>query len=113
MFVVWGVEKRSRKSYRIWDEGGVVPAFVVEVASLSASRRDATRKRATDEPMGAREYWRFERVPETGPAGWQRSEVLGLELRPEEWLLRFCDPRLGRDLVTHPEASRALQESGR
>ena len=133
-FVALGVEKRVRKSYRIWDEGGVVPAFVVEVASLSTSRRDATSKRQTYERMGVREYWRFdpvgeqirqvlegwrlvatgyEQVRETGSAGWHRSDVLGLDLRAEGWLLRFRDPRLGRDLMTHVEANRALRESDR
>ena len=130
VFVVLGVEKRSRQSYRVWDEGGMVPAFVVEVASASTSRRDATGKRATYEGMGVLEYWRFdplgrrireglegwrlaagryERVREAGEAGCYRSEVLGLELRAEGWLLRFRDPLLGRDLLTHAETSRALQ----
>ena len=134
VFVVLGVEKRSRKSYRVWDEGGVMPAFVVEVASASTSRRDATGKRATYEGMGVQEYWRFdplgrrireglqgwrlaagryERVRQAGAAGCYRSEVLGLELRAEGWLLRFRDPLLGRDLLTHAETSRALQEAER
>ena len=73
VFVALGVEKRSRKSYRVWDEGGVMPAFVVEVASASTSRRDATGKRATYEGMGVREYWRFDplgrRIRE-GLEGW-------------------------------------------
>ena len=134
VFVVLGVGKRSRKSYRVWDEAGVVPAFVVEVASASTSRRDAVGKRATYEGMGVQEYWRFdplgrrireglegwrlaagryERVREAGETGCYRSEVLGLELRAEGWLLRFRDPILGRDLLTHSETSRALQEAER
>ena len=134
VFVALGVEKRSRQSYRVWDEGGIVPAFVVEVASASTNRRDATGKRATYAGMGVLEYWRFdplgrrireglegwrlaagryERVGETGQAGCYRSEVLGLELRAEGWLLRFRDPILGRDLLTHSEASRALQGAER
>lgn len=134
VFVALDVDKRVRKSYRIWDEGGVAPAFVVEVASLSTSRRDANSKRQTYERMGVREYWRFdplgkqirhglegwqlgsagyERLRETGSAGWYRSEVLGLDLRPEGWLLRFRDPLLRRDLMTHAETGRALQESDR
>ena len=135
VFVVLGVVKRSRKSYRVWDEGGVVPAYVVEVVPASTSRRDTTGKRATYEGMGVREYWRFdplgswipeglggvaagcggryERVREAGEAGCYRSEVLGLELRAEGWLLRFRDPILGRDLLTHSETSRALQGAER
>ena len=134
VFVVLGAAKRSRKSYRTWEEGGVVPAFVVEVASASTSDRDATGKRATYEEMGVREYWRFdptgrwiaqglmgwrlagggyERVRVEADVGCYRSEALGLELRAEGWLLRFRDPILGRDLLTHSETSRALQDTSR
>ena len=132
VFVALGVAKRARRSYRIWDEGGVVPAFVVEVASPSTSRLDAMGKRATYEQMGVSEYWRFDplgeriaeglvgwrqeagcyqRVRGQNSAGWYRSEVLGLELRAEGWLLRFRDPQHGRELLTHAETSRALHIS--
>ena len=49
VFVVLGAAKRSRRSYRMWDEGGVAPAFVVEVASPSTSRlgRDRASARRT------------------------------------------------------------------
>ncbi len=134
VFVVLGAAKGDRQSYRTWDEGGVAPAFVVEVASASTSGRDATEKRATYERMGVREYWRFdptgkwiaqglvgwrlagggyERIREEAEAGCYRCEVLGLELRAEGWLLRFRDPILGRDLLTHSETSRALQDTSR
>ena len=134
VFVVLGVEKKERRSYLIWEEGGVVPAFVVEVASESTNRRDATSKRATYEQMGVREYWRFdplgvlirqglegwrleggryERMQAGRSDGWCRSEALGLELRAEGRLLRFWDPRLGRALVTHSESLRALRAEAR
>ncbi len=131
VFVVLGAaHKQARKSYLLWEEGGVVPSFVVEVASPSTSRRDATTKRATYERMGVLEYWRFdplgeliagrlegwrlaggryERLRAVRAAGWHRSEALGLEMRAERWLLRFHDPRLGRDMLTHAETSEALQ----
>ena len=133
VFVVLGaLHKQARKSYLLWEEGGVAPSFVVEVASPSTSRRDATSKRATYERMGVHEYWRFdplgeliagrlegwrlaggryERVRAVRAGGWHRSEALGLELRAERWLLRFHDPRQGRDMLTHAETSKALQET--
>ena len=134
VFVVLGVEKKERRSYLIWEEGGVVPAFAVEVASDSTDRRDATSKRATYEQMGVREYWRFdplgvlireglqgwrlgggryERVRATRADGWHRSEALGLELRAEGRLLRFWDPQMGQALVTYSESLRALRTAER
>ena len=128
VFVVLGVQKKERRSYLIWEEGGVAPAFVVEVASESTSRRDATSKRTTYEQMGVSEYWRFdplgvlireglqgwrlaggryERARAGRADGWHRSEALGLQLRAEGRLLRFCDPQTGRALVTHSESQRA------
>ena len=55
VFVVQGVAKGHRQSYRSCDEGGVVPAFVVEVASASTNRRDTTGEQATCEGMGVLE----------------------------------------------------------
>ena len=130
LFVVLGVEKKERRSYMIWEEGGVVPALVVEVASASTSRLDATSKRATYERMGVREYWRFdplcvlireglvgwrlvggqyEQVRPGRAGNWHRSEELGLELRAEGRLLRFWDPLRGQALATYSETLRALQ----
>ena len=132
VFVVLGApQKEWRKSYRIWDEGGVVPNFVVEVASESTSRRDATTKLSTYEQMGVREYWRFDPLGTLIPgrlagsrleggqyqpvravraAGWHRSEALGLELRAERWLLRFHDPLLGAGLADPHRGRRGARE---
>ena len=129
VFVVLGVEKKERRSYLIWEEGGVVPGFAVEVASDSTSCRDATSKRATYEQMGVHEYWRFDplgmliqeglqgwrlegdryqRLRAGRADGWHRSEALGLELRAKGRLLRFWDPQMGQALVTYSESLQAL-----
>ena len=122
--------------YRQGDRATVVvpDVFVVEVASTSTSRRDASSKRATYERMGVPEYWRFdplgelipgrlegwrleggryERVRAVRAAGWHRSEALGLELQAERWLLRFRDPLRGREMLTHAEISEELEVSVR
>ena len=137
VFVVLGVAKRDRRSYKIWEEAGVVPALVIEVASPSTRRLDATSKQGTYERMGVSEYWRFDpdgRHIRQGLEGWRleglkyrpvvarrqaggvrtyRSEVLGLELRAEGRLLRFRDPRTGQDLMTHAETHDARENAER
>ena len=84
VFVVLGApHKEARKSYLIWAEGGVVPSFVVEVASPSTSRLDATSKRATYERMGVREYWRFDPLGELVAGrleGWRLAATGGCGL---------------------------------
>ncbi|MCY4186997.1 MAG: Uma2 family endonuclease [Bryobacterales bacterium] len=133
LFVVKGAPRKpARKSYRLWDEGGVAPSFVVDVASPSTSERDASVKRLAYERMGVGEYWRFDptgtliaeglvgwrlrggryqRARATGLANGYRSVALGLDLRAEGPLLRFWDTRRGRSLPTHAEASRALEQN--
>ena len=132
LFVALGVERRERNSYKIWEEGGVLPAFVVEVASPSTARLDATSKKSTYEQMGVWEYWRFDpvrtRIPQglvgwrlkdgryrqvratklAGDERWYRSSVLNLGLRSDGRLLRFWDVLSGKDLRTHLETNEAL-----
>ncbi len=65
VFAAFGASgKHPRYSWLIWNEGGVVPRFVMEVAAESSWKRDATEKRDIYEEMEVEEYWRFD--PEGG-----------------------------------------------
>ena len=70
VFVVFGVPKRERPIYKLWEEG-VVPAFVMEVASRGTWREDEGRKAKLYERLGVREYFQYD------PTG----EYLGLNLK--------------------------------
>ena len=70
VFVVFGVPKRKRMTYKLWEEGQV-PAFVMEVASRGTWREDDGRKAVLYERLGVREYWQYD------PTG----EYLGLHLK--------------------------------
>jgi Uma2 family endonuclease len=59
VYVVFGVEKRLRRSYLAWREGGVLPAVTFEITSAATWAED-TRKRATYEKMGVTEYFQFD-----------------------------------------------------
>ena len=137
VLVAFGVSKRDRKSYRVWEEGGRSPDFVLEVASPSTESRDRTEKVEDYARMGVREYWRFDptgehfepRLQAGRLAGWSyerlagrtgatraleiRSEVLGLDVRADGKLLRFRDPRTGTDLLTHLESELARERAER
>ena len=127
VFVVFGVAKRQRLNYKLWEEGRA-PSFVLEVASPSTWRDDLGRKRSVYARLGVREYWQYDPLGAHLPARLQgerltptgyvrqpvataldgtlalRSETLGLELRAAPGReMRFRDPATGHDLRSHDE----------
>ena len=133
VFVVFGVPNRKRDSYVTYGEGKP-PDFVLEVLSSSTWRRDMGVKKAIYERMGVQEYWildpvgthvdppplkgfrligdRYEPVvPMPGGGIVYASEVLGLELRLADGLLRIRDPATDEDLYGPIEARAALKRT--
>jgi Uma2 family endonuclease len=134
IWVVFGVEKKERRIYKIDDEGKG-PDVVIELTSTSTKVEDLVTKHYIYANLSVREYFLFdpygetsrltlrgfrleggEYVPMTGDS--LRSEILGLELKVENGWLRFYDPKTGERLRTPEEAEadrraaekRALQE---
>ena len=131
VFVARGVPKRSRDTYKIWEEGKP-PDFVLEVASPGTAGDNAGDKMELYARLGVREYWlydpqgglhkprlqgyalsgaRYRRLrgrkrPGVKVAVWSR--VLDLELRFEADRLRLWDPAAKEYLLTLEEA-RALR----
>ena len=133
VFVVFGVAKRERPNYKLWEEGRA-PAFVLEVASPSTWRDDLGRKRSLYARLGVREYWQYDPTGAHLPARLQgerltpsgyvrqpaatardgtltlRSRTLGLELRATPGReMRFRDPATGCDLLSHDEEAEARE----
>ena len=106
------------------DQQGKPPDFVLEIASHTTGRRDATTKRERYAALGVLEYWRFddtggeyngaalagdrlvnsvyEPIPidRVDDETWEgRSNVLNLDLRWERGQLGWCDPGTGRHIV--------------
>ena len=131
VFVVFGVEDRMRRNYKVWEEGKA-PDFVLETASPSTWREDVGPKRKTYAQLGVREYFLFDPTGEhytprlqgfrlvdgayerlTAVESIDRtlilpSEVLGLELRAKAGgEMRFHDPVTGEDLLSHDEQDAA------
>ncbi len=110
VFVVFGVSKKDRRTYRVWEEGHA-PDFVLELASPSTYRHDLTAKRELyASVLGVREYYIYDPYGEVLPAflGYHLVEgvyeeiafvgdrlpslVLGLELGERAGRLGFYDP---------------------
>ena len=61
VFVVIGaLGNHKRNSWFTWHEGNKAPAFVMEIASESTWRWDASGKRDIYAQIGVTEYWRFD-----------------------------------------------------
>ena len=133
VFVVFGVPKRRRRIYLLWEEGKA-PDFVLEITSRSTRRQDQGFKRDLYARLGVTEYWlfdptgdwldpplqghdlldgRYERRSPIGIEGGERvfhSPVLGLDMYVDGGEIRFRDPATDRKLLTLEEADRALKD---
>ena len=136
VFVAFGVSSHKRPSYKLWEEG-VVPAFVMEVASVSTWREDDGRKAKLYERLGVPEYWQYDPtgeylglrlkgrrlvegayVPQPVVESIDgtlllRSETLELDFRVKGEESHFFDPGKGERLLSHKDqlAAREAAES--
>jgi Uma2 family endonuclease len=135
VFVVFGVKKKKRRSYKVWEEGGVTPRFVLEITSRSTQENDERDKPQKYRQLGVLEYFQYDptgdylqpplkgsRLVEGGYqpiAATQTSETsltiysqaLNLELRVTDGTLRFYAPQTGRPLLSHAETEQARQQA--
>ena len=134
VLVAFGLETHKRGTYLVWVEGKP-PDWVLEVASRSTQKKDREYKLDYYAQMGVPEYWWFDPRGKLYPRGTPslqghelvdgkyrplvvriadgerliHSAVLGLDVRAEDELLRFRDPRTGRDIQHRPEVADQLQ----
>ncbi len=72
-----------RDSWLVWREGKA-PDFVMEIASPSAWKRDATEKREIYAAMGVTEYWRFDPTGECFSPALIAERLVDREYQPIE-----------------------------
>ena len=140
LMVVLGASAHGRRSYKIWEEGGRVPQFVLEVASASTVDRDCGFKKDAYERLGVREYWQLDQtgkllprplqgyrlvrgryhrvgpwVAESGREIEYRSVELGLLLRGrlfrEGWTIVFRDVRTGKEIPVAQTMDQLLEQA--
>jgi Uma2 family endonuclease len=107
-YVVFGVEKRERDNYKVWEEGGRTPDVVFEITSRSTQREDTHKKRPLYETiLRVPEYYLFD------PTGdYLKPRLQGFRLREGRYEpMRLADDRLhsdrlGLDLVMQGETLR-------
>ena len=126
-FVVLDTEKRSRKSWVVWEEGGKYPHIIVEILSPKTAKTDReTKKQIYQDIFRTPNYFWFDPdslelagfnlvsgkyqpiIPNQN--GWMFSEQLGLYLGIHQQKLRFLTP--SGELVPTPEEA-AIQAEQR
>jgi len=127
-YVVRGVPNRQRDVYKVWEEDGKVPCFVLEVTSKNSRREDLGDKmvRYRDD-LGVPDYFLFDPRADwvaerlrgfrlenglyqpiaPGPNGRLFSQALGLELGVQGRHLRFFAPGSTQPLATQAEQADA------
>ncbi len=135
VFVVFGIPKRKRMSYKVWQENNQVPSFVLEITSISTQDHDEKEKPRKYAEMGVKEYFQYDPTGDylIEPVKGRKlvsgvyeflpkkiladgtisiySEVLGLDLRVTNGELRFYEPKTNRKLFSHRETELARQQS--
>jgi Uma2 family endonuclease len=131
VYVVWGVEKRLRRVYKLWDERAA-PGFVMELTSRSTRREDLGGKKALCAELGVAEYFLFDPEADAldpplrgyrlqGRAyrpiaprvdGAVESKMLGLWLWVDDRLRLQCTvAQTGEHLLRHEELREARQRA--
>jgi Uma2 family endonuclease len=130
VFVVFGVPKRKRRIYKLWEEGQP-PALVIEVTSEDTRRKDLGSKKDLYERLGVQEYLLYDPlgdylnppirgfhlvgglyVPMTlGKDGAIQSFTTGLTFRMEEDHLRLIDTSTGQPLLRGEEARELARQA--
>ncbi len=119
-FIVLNTERKPRKSWMVWEEGGKYPNIIIELLSNSTAKTDrTTKKEIYQDIFRSPEYFWFS--PETlefkgfylvngkyqdlqpNELGYLWSQQLQLSLGIHEQQLRFFTP--SRELVPTPEES--------
>lgn len=128
VFLVKGVPKGQRRTYKLWEEGRV-PSLVIELTSDSTRDEDLSKKKLCYERLGVEEYFlhdpyqdylnpalqgfrllngRYQRIdPEAD--GSLRSLTTGLRLRIEGPRLRLVDVATGERLLWNEEIAEELR----
>ncbi len=134
-YVVKGVPMRQRRTFKVWEEGGHRPCFVLELTSRSTRVEDlGTKMVRYRDDLHVDEYVLFDlsrdwieaglrgyrlvngdyRRIEPGPDGRLFCEQLGLELAVRDGRrLRFFEPGVEAPLATRAERAERAEEEVR
>ncbi len=132
-FVVFGVENRQRRIYKVWEEHDRTPSFVLEITSKTTRSKDQGAKKGIYAFLGVEEYYLYDPTGDYLTPPLQglclvegnytpvptsmlsdgtivlSSAALELELHLKEAAMRFYNPVTQQYLLTHEEEAAARQ----
>jgi Uma2 family endonuclease len=131
VLAVRGVAKWDRRTYKVWEEGGHVPFFVLEATSKDTKSKDTGHNKLIYQDMGVAEYFLFDPLNEYLKPRLQGfeltargytpiprladgslpSKTAGLLLRGEGTRLRLINAATGEPLLWLDEVEAARQEA--
>jgi Uma2 family endonuclease len=135
VLVIFGIPKRQRRSYKVWEEGGKYPDFILEITSKSTVNEDQGSKKGLYAHWGVKEYFQCDPTADyldpplkgftlvdgnytplptlstDDGALVVASQVLGLELRLKDGEFRFFDPAENKFLLNYQESDFARQQA--
>lgn len=128
-YVVFGVPRRPRTAFKVWEEGGRTPNVVWEFTSRKTERQDREEKfDLYEQTLRVPEYFLFDplnqylrprlqgyrltdgvyRAIPIAEDGTLESRETGIRMYAEGALLRFVDPRTGEPVKTRAEAEEEI-----
>jgi Uma2 family endonuclease len=129
VFLVKGVKKGDRRTYKLWEEKGA-PNVVIEISSRKTKRDDFGKKMKIYAELGVKEYYIFDPdypknrqafnayhlsneqyIPVFIKDGRVYSHELGLEMVDTGETLRLFNPKTKQFLMTPDEESLARQQA--
>lgn len=134
VFVIFGVENKKRRSYKVWEEDGKLPAFVLEITSKTTQENDEEDKPKKYQSLGVLEYFQYDPTGDylrpqlkgvrlienryvpiashfSNNTFSLHSQTLGLDLRLIDGELRFYEPETDKRLLSHAELDAARQQA--
>ncbi len=125
VMVVFNIPPGLRGNYKIWEEGET-PSIIFEMTSKGTQDHDLNFKKTLYEQLGVQEYWLFDpygewiseqlrgyQLDEEGryrSITHQCSQVLGLRLQAEGYLIGFYRLDTGERLLTPDELLTEVQQ---
>jgi Uma2 family endonuclease len=113
VFVIFGVSKRKRRSYKTWQEGGKLPSFILEITSLTTKKQDEVEKPILYASLGVQEYFQYDPTgdylnPQLKGAHLVNGSYHPLPLQTVEGISFIHSQVLGLDLSLQPPTNQSF-----